>query len=501
MTGRRIADEEVATRVDTSGTVRKSEAARVSAALASPRGVLLTVPLLVAFVGISLTIVGQNALGSTSLSMARDRFVEQTAFVSQRMTQALEQAEPVLDRMRELGKDRASTEPAESYALALRDLIVGRSGMTQAYVAFPDGTFQGVYLEDDGILRFQESRVGAGGGKFRHYRFGPTSLTWERDEPTDYDPRRRAYWAVALKEGKRAWTAPYPFFTTLHTGVTRVEPIVGPNGALASVIAVDFDVSALSSFMARADSAGVSTLVFADDGVVLAYPSAAARIATLKPTSHALDYRDIDDPQLNAFFSQLPAADQARRGDFTRFDHAGHAVLATVAPIGGASGPRWNVAVLVSEESFLRALKQHRRMSLLIAALALGASVVAAWFFARNIVRARRAVAIAREEAARATRRATELGSYTLVECLGKGGMGEVWRAEHRLLARHAAIKLINIELTRGHDAAQIQERFKREAQTIASLRSRNTVELFDYGVTGDGTLFFVMELLDGIDL
>ncbi|HWP08196.1 MAG TPA: protein kinase [Polyangiaceae bacterium] len=462
---------------------------------------LLTVPLLVALVGVSLTIVGQNALGRTSLSMARDRFVEQTTFVSQRMGQALEQAEPVLDRMRELGKDRSSSEAADSYALVLRDLIAGRAGMSQAYVGFPDGTFQGVYIADDGILRFQESRVGAGAGKFHHYRFGPASMTWERDEPTDYDPRKRAWWSVALKEGKRTWTPPYPFFTTLHTGVTRVEPILGPKGEVKSVIAVDFDVSALSSFMARADSTGVHALVFADDGVVLAYPSAAARIAKLKPTSHALDYKDIDDPLLNAFFGKRPEWGQELRGDFARFECAGESMLATVAPIGGDTGPHWNVAVLVSEQSFLRALNMHRRTSLLIGALALVAGVIAGWFFARNIVRARRAVAIAREEAERATRKATELGSYTLVECLGKGGMGEVWRAEHRLLARHAAIKLINIELTRGQDSAQIQERFKREAQTIASLRSRNTVELFDYGVTGDGTFFFVMELLDGIDL
>ena len=462
---------------------------------------LLTVPLLVALVGVSLTIVGQNALGSTSLSMARDRFVEQTAFVSQRMAQALEQADPVLDRMKELGKDRSSSESADSYALVLRDLIAGRAGMTQAYVGFPDGTFQGVYLEDDGILRFQESRVGPGAGKFHHYRFGPSSMTWERDEPTDYDPRQRAWWSVALKEGKRTWTPPYPFFTTLHTGVTRVEPILGPKGEVKSVIAVDFDVSALSAFMARADSAGVHALVFADDGVVLAYPSAAARIAKLKPTSHALNYKDIDDPLLNAFFGKLPEWGPALRGDFARFESADESMLATVAPIGGKSGPHWSVAVLVSEQSFLRALTLHRRASLLIGALALVAGVIAGWFFARNIVRARRAVAIAREEAERATRKATELGSYTLVECLGKGGMGEVWRAEHRLLARHAAIKLINVELTRGQDSAQIQERFKREAQTIASLRSRNTVELFDYGVTGDGTFFFVMELLDGIDL
>jgi serine/threonine protein kinase len=455
--------------------------------------------LLVVFVGVSLTLVGQNALGNTSRSMARDRFVEQTAFVSQRMAQALEQAEPVLDRMRQLGK--GSSEPPESYALVLRDLIVGRPGMTQAYVGFPDGTYQGVYKDDDGVVRFQESRVGAGGGKFRHYQFSPRGMVWERDENTEYDPRKRAWWSVALKEHKRAWTAPYPFFTTLHTGVTRVEPIFSAGGALHSVIAVDFDVSSLSSFMARAGGSGVSTLVFADEGVVLAYPSAAARIANLKPTTHALTYRDINDPVLNAFFEGLPHWGEELQSDFAHFEGGGQSMLATVAPIGGPSGPRWNVAVLVSEQSFLRALNTHRRTSLLIAALALVAAMVVSWFFARNIVRARRAVALAREEADRATRKATELGSYTLVECLGKGGMGEVWRAEHRLLARHAAIKLINIELTRGQESAQIQERFKREAQTIASLRSRNTVELFDYGVTADGTFFFVMELLDGIDL
>jgi serine/threonine-protein kinase len=149
----------------------------------------------------------------------------------------------------------------------------------------------------------------------------------------------------------------------------------------------------------------------------------------------------------------------------------------------------------------MRALTTHRRQSLLIAAGALVLAVLAAWTLARHIVRARRAVAVARAEAAQASREALELGSYKLLDCLGKGGMGEVWRAEHRLLAREAAIKLINAELVKAADREQVQERFRREAQTIASLRSRNTVELFDYGVTGDGTLFFVMELLDGIDL
>jgi len=79
--------------------------------------------------------------------------------------------------------------------------------------------------------------------------------------------------------------------------------------------------------------------------------------------------------------------------------------------------------------------------------------------------------------------------------------MGEVWRAEHRLLVRQAAIKLISTGTDAGLDANEVQERFRREAQSLATLRSRNTIELFDYGVTAEGTCFYVMELLDGMDL
>jgi serine/threonine-protein kinase len=100
--------------------------------------------------------------------------------------------------------------------------------------------------------------------------------------------------------------------------------------------------------------------------------------------------------------------------------------------------------------------------------------------------------------------RARELGSYKLVERLGQGGMGEVWRAEHRLLARPAAIKLIRPSLAgqpQNGGSADAARRFEREAQVIASLRSPHTVELFDFGVAGDGSFYYVMELLDGLDL
>ncbi|MFL5499850.1 MAG: protein kinase domain-containing protein [Gemmatimonadaceae bacterium] len=100
--------------------------------------------------------------------------------------------------------------------------------------------------------------------------------------------------------------------------------------------------------------------------------------------------------------------------------------------------------------------------------------------------------------------RAREMGSYQLGELLGKGGMGEVYKATHRMLARPAAIKLIRPEMLGAIDdeAAKLAvTRFKREAEAAANLRSKHTVELYDFGVTADGTLYLVMEFLEGMDL
>ena len=94
---------------------------------------------------------------------------------------------------------------------------------------------------------------------------------------------------------------------------------------------------------------------------------------------------------------------------------------------------------------------------------------------------------------------ARELGSYRLEARLGAGGMGEVWRARHRMLARPAAIKLIRGDGSAGLDA-ETRERFAREAQVTAGLRSPHTVDLFDFGVSADGAFYYVMELLDGVD-
>ncbi|MCO6458958.1 MAG: serine/threonine protein kinase [Pirellulaceae bacterium] len=90
---------------------------------------------------------------------------------------------------------------------------------------------------------------------------------------------------------------------------------------------------------------------------------------------------------------------------------------------------------------------------------------------------------------------ARRFGQYRLLHRLGSGGMGEVYLAEHQLLKRPSAIKLIRP----GYDTrADVITRFEREVQATAGLAHWNTVEIFDYGRTEDGTFYYVMEYLEG---
>jgi serine/threonine protein kinase len=486
-----------------------AEATRFARSLASPIGVLISVPVLVVVVGVTILLLGREASRSSVDQLVRQHLADQAARIEADVAVALDQAEPLMARLRELAEAAApvangvevEVEHASSADLLVRlhDLVLGRPGVSYVSISFPDGSYVQADATGD-TIETQSSRIAADGTHVAWFGVREGALVPRRTAITDYDPRERPFYALATRTGARAWTPPYTFFRSHETGITCTEPVIH-GGALLAVLTVDFDVRKLSSFVARPGLAQARSIVFTGDAVVLAYPAADRLV--LPATDRLLVTADLGDPALDA----LAASGSERAARFLELATDDGGYVASVAPIGGRRAGvevplDWYVATVVPVRSLLGPARELERASLMVSlgalAIAVGLALVLAW----NLVRMRRQVAASREEARSAHERARELGSYRLVAKLGAGGMGEVWRAEHRMLARSAAIKLIRPEAMQDPVAvAEIRERFRREAQTLASMRSRHTISLYDYGVTEAGVFYYVMELLDGVDL
>ncbi len=174
-------------------------------------------------------------------------------------------------------------------------------------------------------------------------------------------------------------------------------------------------------------------------------------------------------------------------------------LVIAIFPLGLPSPPRHTAivagicAVVVPAVEFSVAaagiVEIQPRDAVDIIGIAIGAALLA-YVSSRMIFKLQRDAATART-----------LGAYELDEKLGEGGMGEVWTARHQLIKRRAAIKLVRPEELAAEGSTEAMERFYREALATSALESPHTVRLFDFGITDEGALYYVMELLDGVDL
>jgi len=146
----------------------------------------------------------------------------------------------------------------------------------------------------------------------------------------------------------------------------------------------------------------------------------------------------------------------------------------------------WSVA-LIPEDDLLGSVAQLRNLAL--TGILVTALLVAAVVFGTSMRSIRRQVRSAFDQVER------RLGQYHLKQKIGEGGNGAVYRAQHALLRRPTAIKLMNAEFARSEGA---RERFEHEVQITSQLSHPNTIAIYDYGRTPDGTLYYAMELLDG---
>jgi serine/threonine protein kinase len=477
--------------------------ARMARLFASPAGVLVILPALVIAAGVIVLLLGRRATRDTAETMARHQLVAQAHGVQHDVAFALDQANPVLASLRMLAEPALPTRDA---MVRLHDIVIGRPGIYNAAIVFPIGVTWEVYRDPaSGELRTLESRVTGDSAQRTRFKVERGQADEIGTETAKHDPRTRPYYVQAVESKGRVWLPPRVFSASGKTGLTVSEPVFDGEGNLGAVLTIDFDVGDLSAFIRRPPLEGARTVMFTADGTILAYPA-----ATMPKAAHEerrlLRHDDFQDAALAALFREFGSQPPTEQR-FLQLATEDGEYLASVSLVGARRGTTaapidWYLATLVPERTLFGAMHRLGRDSIIASGGALAIAMGVALMFAWNLVRMRRAVGAARAQARSAEERAKQLGSYRLVEKLGAGGMGEVWRAEHQLLARKAAIKLVRADVLRDvRHAELLHERFRREAQTLASMRSRHTIELYDYGVTDDGTFFYVMELLEGLDL
>ena len=467
--------------------------------LASPAGMLVTMPLLILLTAGGVLAV-TDALARRSAHEQSDVvFAAAAAGAGQRVREVFAHAWPVLDGLHVW---RSGPGDVGAAANAMRALIAGRPGIVRAYVAWPEGRLTGIERVQDGWALIDVAPAADGAEITRRLLGRDGGLASAVSSPLPgFELASRPWWKAAEGSRGRAWTDPYLFADTRLPGLSCSEAVRDADGRISAVVAVDFDLATLGAAF-PAGAGRIRHVIFDSQRTLIALPAGWAADLREHQLVQAVDLRH---PEARGFFAalaSLPAAGGPPQPVSWRIDGQGFGAM--VQAIAAPDGPSWYLAQVIPDVLLTGHADEARVQSLLIGvpAVLLGCAL-SAWY-ALLFGRMRREAAAMRVRAQAAEAELKQLGAYKLVRKLGEGGMGEVWLGMHRQLARPAAIKRITAARLTGGDDEHVHEakaRFITEARITASLRSRNTIELYDYGTAPDGGFYYVMELLDGLDL
>lgn len=312
-------------------------------------------------------------------------------------------------------------------------------------------------------------------------------LVEEWQEELDYDSTRRPWYkrALAADPGTVAWTAPYTFFTTRDPGITASSRTRAPDGT-ERVIAFDLMLMDISKFTTQLlPSPNGKVFVTDRQQKVIGLPHS-ERFSTDEAIRAAVlsDSGELGMPAFSRAITSESSQDETEA--FFEFQSDGRTFWAdfTDYELGALE---LEIAVLVPREDFQSSADNQRNWIIAISLAAVVFAILIGIFANRRL----------REQFDEAVAAARKVGQYRLERLIGEGGMGQVYLAHHALLRRPTAIKLIRTSEVNDESI----RRFEKEVQTTCQLTHPNTIMIYDYGRSDDGTFYYAMEYLEGCTL
>ncbi len=327
--------------------------------------------------------------------------------------------------------------------------------------------------------------------RLEQWQNGEMVESWIRKD--DFDIASRPWYREALEadENEIVTTAPYVFYPVNRPGITISTRWRRPDTNQQFIVAIDILLSSITRFtQTMHPTENGLAFVFTSDHRFVGLP-ADKRFNDENAANAALlqDISEVNVPVVQASLDEWKKRGGTRNSFAFSFNGqswwAGYAYNED-----HAEHMRFWSGILVPESDFLGALSLQRNVSLAaIIGLGLLAALILAVFSVR---RTRQKVKQAVSQIGRI------LGPFELLYKIGDGGNGTVYRAKHALLKRPTAIKVMLPQFARSDSAKQ---RFINEVQMTSSLAHPNTVAVFDFGQTPEGTLYYAMEHLSGVTL
>jgi hypothetical protein len=430
-------------------------------------------PALVLLVGGAVVTATRSALRQEQEVALRRHFAASARLVGAVVDYTLARAPRLAVRFgqRAAAWDNLADDPAPLAGIA-GDLLAGVSLVDRLAWATEDGVIWEAVRDEHGVRLLER----AGGERplraLRLDRDGSLRPEPLRNEDSTWSPRLAGPLVAARSATTAVWVGPHRLLLGEGQGLSSAWAQRDERGHLRGVAVATCSTALLALRLSRLelpDGAGIAVL---DSG-----GNILARSGVDSADSAEL---------LSRVVPQLPGV-QAGQEAVRLYSVGGNLVYLRRLE---EAGTPWIVAVHgpAPRESQLPGVAAA--VVLVLSALA---AALVGWLLARRLGDTQRRLA-------EADNRLRDLGAYSLLHPIGGGGMGEVWRAEHRQLRRAVAIKLVRL---RGHDEERrlARARFEREAQVTAALANPHTVAVYDFGETEDGDFYYVMELLDGVDL
>jgi serine phosphatase RsbU (regulator of sigma subunit) len=305
----------------------------------------------------------------------------------------VERAAPVVESLALLADHGLAVDDPDRLAPQLLAVLRANPGLSWVSYSDAAGTFTGAYRPPEGEFRLTRSRIANDKTRLVEEDVLPdgSRKPFKIDDDSGYDPRVRPFYVRAKQAGRLVWLPPYVFYWQWVPGVTCAVPVSDAVGNLRGVLTADFDLNALSDFVASLSVSEHSRVfLFTSDQLLLAHPDRRG-VSGTKETAKLFTLADAGDPLVDSYRANLnPEYLSIGDGEgFHHFEfrHDGTDYLGSATTFRVGDDLIWVVGVVAPKSDFVGDVWRTQAVALAAAAAAVLAAVLLAFVLANAVAR------------------------------------------------------------------------------------------------------------------